>query len=139
MKDKIYALMVKHREIIKYGIFGVLTTLVNYVCYIALTRAFSMHELWGTGIAFAISIVFAYFTNRKWVFESTAKGKAQIAEFSKFCLARVSGLFLDLGIMWLFVTHMGMNDLIIKILSNLFIIVLNFVISKVFVFKKGDE
>ncbi|MFI3167545.1 MAG: GtrA family protein [Bacillota bacterium] len=139
MIDKIYKLLYKYREIVKYGIFGVLTTLVNYICYIILTRGFSMHELWGTGIAFILSIIFAYFTNRKWVFESQTVGKEKIAEFFKFVIARISGLFLDLGIMWLFVTHLGYNDLIIKILSNIFIILLNFVISKVFVFKKKAE
>lgn len=136
MKDKILLLMYKYQEIIKYGIFGVLTTLVNYVCYIALTRIFNMHELWGTAIAFVLSIIFAYFTNRKWVFESVTIGKEKFLEFCKFCIARTSGLFLDLGIMWLFVTYLGYNDLIIKILSNIFIIILNFAISKVFVFKK---
>ncbi len=136
LRNFIIEFVVKYQEIVKYGIFGVLTTLVNYVLYIAFTRGMFMHELWATGTAFVLSIIFAYFTNRIWVFESKAKGKKQISEFCKFFLARTSGLFIDLGIMWLFVTSLGYNDLIVKILSNIFIIVLNFVISKLFVFKK---
>ncbi len=136
LRNFIIAFVAKYQEIVKYGIFGVLTTLVNYVLYIAFTRGLFMHELWATGTAFVLSIIFAYFTNRIWVFESKAKGKKQVSEFCKFFLARTSGLFIDLGIMWLFVTSLGYNDLIVKILSNIFIIVLNFVISKLFVFKK---
>ncbi len=134
--DFVINFIIKHEEIVVYGVFGVLTTVVNYVCYVALTRGLSMHELWGTGIAFVVSIIFAYFTNRIWVFKSKVKGAGQIKEFFKFCLARTSGLFIDLGIMWLFVTVLSYNDLVVKILSNIFIIILNFVISKVFVFKK---
>ncbi len=140
MIDKIIQLIKKYQELIKYGIFGVLTTLVNYVCYYILTRGFAIGELTSTTIAFILSILFAYVTNRKWVFESVTKGKEQLAEFAKFCLARVSGLFLDLGIMWFFVSYLGFNqgiqDLVVKLCSNIFIIILNFVISKVFVFKK---
>ncbi len=134
-RNLIIKLIIKYQEIVKYGIFGVLTTLVNYGFYIFFTRLFHMHELWSTGVAFMLSIIFAYFTNRIWVFESKVKGKGQIAEFSKFFLARSSGFFIDLGIMWLFVTKLAYNDLVVKILSNVFIIVMNFVISKVFVFK----
>lgn len=136
LRNFIISFAVKYQEIVKYGIFGVLTTVVNYVLYIAFTRGLFMHELWATGIAFVLSIIFAYFTNRIWVFESKAKGKKQLGEFFKFFIARTSGLFIDLGIMWLFVTTLGYNDLIVKILSNIFIIILNFVISKLFVFKK---
>lgn len=136
LRNFIIDFVVKYQEIVKYGIFGVLTTLVNYFLYIAFTRGLFMHELWATGTAFVLSIIFAYFTNRIWVFESKAKGKKQLSEFCKFFLARTSGLFIDLGIMWLFVTNLGYNDLIVKILSNIFIIILNFVISKLFVFKK---
>lgn len=136
LRNFIIDFVVKYQEIVKYGIFGVLTTLVNYFLYIAFTRGLFMHELWATGTAFVLSIIFAYFTNRIWVFESKAKGKKQLNEFCKFFIARTSGLFIDLGIMWLFVTSLGYNDLVVKILSNIFIIILNFVISKLFVFKK---
>ncbi len=136
LRNFIIAFVIKYQEIVKYGIFGVLTTLVNYVLYIAFTRGIHIGELWATGTAFVLSIIFAYFTNRIWVFESKAKGRNQVTEFFKFFLARTSGLFIDLGIMWLFFTVLGYNDLVVKILSNVFIIVLNFVISKVFVFKK---
>ena len=82
-------------------------------------------------------LIFAYCTNRKFVFESKENNK--VKEAGKFVLARVITLVMDMIIMWLGVTVLHLNDKIIKLISQVVIIVSNYIFSKVFVFKKGDE
>ena len=81
-----------------------------------------------------ISVAFAYITNRKFVFESTNKNK--LGEATKFVTSRIATLLIDMFIMFLGVTLLKLNDGIIKIISQVIVIVANYVFSKIFVFKK---
>lgn len=131
----------KYREIIVYGFFGVLTTAVNYGVYVFLTRVFQISEttVLPNSIAFVVSVVFAYFTNRKWVFNSQVSGFANVTkEFGMFFVARIMAGLLDLAIVYVAVDMLSGNDLIWKLVSNVVIIVVNFVISKLLVFKKKN-
>jgi len=122
-----------------YLIFGGLTTLVNIVSYFALTRFCNFGTSLATVIAWLLSVVFAYLTNRKWVFESTTTGFSKISkEIAEFFGARLFSGFLDWGIMVLFVDVLGLNDLIIKILSNVLVVIINYLFSNLFIFKKED-
>lgn len=135
--EKCKALFFKYKEPILYIFFGGLTTLVNIVSYALFARLFHLDEILSTVIAFLLSVVFAYLTNRKWVFDSKASGKKAIAyEVGTFFGGRVFSGALDVGIMYLFVTILHYNDLLIKILSNILVILLNFIISKWIVFRK---
>lgn len=137
--NKLRELFQKYREMILYLIFGGLTTLVNIVCYALLARGAGMDVTLSTAIAWAVSVVFAYLTNRKWVFQSKAIGtKAVSYEIATFFGGRVFSGLLDIGIMFLFVEWLGFNDLIVKILSNVLVIILNYLISKWIVFRKKD-
>lgn len=78
--------------------------------------------------------MFAYFANRKVVFKS--KNKNIKNEVSKFVSARVVTLLIDMAFMWLTVSFLGFNDKIMKIISNIIIVILNYVFSKLFVFIK---
>ncbi|MDY3052012.1 MAG: GtrA family protein [Ndongobacter sp.] len=129
----------KYRELITYLIFGVLTTLVNYVVYFVATRILRIDYLPANGLAWIISVLFAYWTNRKWVFQSTARGFRAIApEAGRFIGGRVSSLILDMGIMYIGITLMGLGayDFWVKTVSQVVVIVANYVISKYFVFQK---
>ena len=135
--DKLKSLFQKYREIILYVFFGGLTTLVNIVCYWAVSRFTPLGMDASVVAAWFVSVLFAYLTNRTWVFESRAHGaKAVSWEVLAFFGGRAFSGLLDLGIMWLFVTRLGYPDMLIKIISNILVIILNYVISKLVVFRK---
>ncbi|MEG2002214.1 MAG: GtrA family protein [Clostridia bacterium] len=141
MIDFIKRMFIKYKEIITYAFFGVLTTAVNYGVYVLLTRVFQISEttVLPNGIAFVVSVIFAYFTNRKWVFNSQVSGVAGVAkEFATFFAARILAGLLDLGFVYVAVDLLKGNDLIWKLVSNIIIIIVNFVISKLLVFRKKN-
>lgn len=137
--EKIKELYKKYKEVINYLIFGVLTTLVSLaVYYISVLTVLDPENAFQLQVANIISwiagVAFAYFTNRKYVFESKETNK--VKEASKFVLARVTTLVMDMLIMWLGVTILHGNDKIVKLISQVVVIVSNYVFSKIFVFKK---
>lgn len=134
------ALFQKHRELILYVFFGGLTTLVNWGSYWLLADVLGLPYLVSTAAAQILSILFAYVTNRIWVFESKVTGLGGIAlEMGKFFGARAASFFLDLGLMYVGVDLLGINDKWMKLASNVIIIIVNFFLSKLFVFHKGRE
>lgn len=140
MKKSISGLYRRYREQVNYLFFGGLTTLVNIVGY-ALLRKFGAPSDPATWTATAVSILFAYFTNRRWVFESRAAGRAAWREFGSFIACRISTLLLDAGIMYLCVTLPGRGEdmawcMLIKIATNVLVIIINYVLSKWIIFKK---
>ena len=146
--DKLKAILKdkeKMKHYILYLIFGVLTTLVNLISkYILLFTIFDASNALQLQIAIIISwilaVLFAYFTNRKFVFDSKTKNK--LKEFISFIIARLSTLFLEMVIMWFFVTLLKLNSdlyvIIFTLLSQFTVIVSNYLLSKLFVFKKVD-
>ena len=126
----------KNREMISYLIFGVLTTLVNYFSYLLFAPLFATTTA-PTGIAWVLSVVFAYVTNRIFVFHSKTRGaKALMAEIIAFFGARALSGVLDVAFMWVFVDFWSFNDKWMKLVSNIFVVILNYVASKWFVFRK---
>ena len=124
------------KELISYLIFGVLTTVVNIVVYYVFNTWLQVNYLVSNAIAWITSVLFAYITNRKYVFES--KNTFMINELVKFIGARLSTGIMDMILMWLLVDILSMNSMIGKIVVNVLVIVLNYVLSKVFVFKKEE-
>ena len=135
----------KHRELILYGVFGVLTTIVNYV--VALFANFVLLQnhvqaSWpSVSIAWVVSVIFAYITNRIWVFRSEETQKtAVLKEITAFFGARLFSGFLEVALMTLFVDKMGYDFDIMKLLSNVVVVILNYIFSKLFIFKsKGNS
>ena len=127
------------KEVILYIVFGLLTTLVSLVtyklCVVTFLNAENALQLQIANIiAWTVSVAFAYVTNRKFVFESKNSNKLQ--EASKFVTSRIATLLMDMLIMFIGVTLLKFNDGIIKLISQVVIIVANYVFSKIFVFKK---
>lgn len=125
-----------------YLIFGVLTTLVNYVVYLSWVYAFpgKTANVAATVTAWIVSVLFAYFTNRKWVFQSGVTGfQAKLRECGAFFGGRAATGLLDLGIMYLAVDILSFDGRIIKLLSNVLVIILNYILSKLVIFKKRDK
>lgn len=133
----------KYKEPILYVFFGGLTTLVNWGAYALLADVFRVPYLWSTAIAQVLAILFAYVTNRIWVFESKVRGVKGIAlEMLKFFGCRAFSFVLDLGCMYVGVDLLRINDKLMKLLSNVVVILVNYVFSKVFIFRgpnRGNE
>ncbi len=128
----------KHKQIIMYLIFGVLTTLVNVVAYWLFSSPLSLNTVISTILAWAVSVAFAFVTNKLFVFE--ARGVKRLPwEMLTFFASRLFTGLLDVGIMFLFVDVIGANDILIKIISNLVVIILNFVLSRLIVFARGRK
>ncbi|MBR6113521.1 MAG: GtrA family protein [Bacilli bacterium] len=132
----------KHREVMMYLVFGVITTIVS-----VLTRILLFHTVCNpdkalevqiaTIISNAVGITFAYFTNRKYVFESTNKNR--LKEAFSFVTGRLSTLAMDMLIMFVGVTVLKGNETLITLISQFIVIVANYLISKLFVFKKEKK
>lgn len=138
--DKLWILLRKYREVILYLLFGGLTTLVNIVLYALLARVLLMDVTVSTAIAWVVSVIFAYLTNRKWVFQSRASGsRAILRELIAFFGGRAFSGLLDIGIMFLFAETLGFNDIVVKILSNILVIIINYILSKWIVFRKRED
>lgn len=136
MIKKIYN---KYKEQINYLIFGVLTTIISigsyYILVLTILDAKKPIELQIANIISWITCVtFAYITNRKYVFNG--KDKHILKEISKFYIARLATLLIDMLSMYILVTKLNYNDKIIKIIIQIIIIILNYIFSKLFVFKK---
>lgn len=137
--EKIRALCKQYWEIISYLIFGVLTTIVNYVVYLIAAQFFHTATI-PTAIAWVFAVVFAYVTNRKYVFHSKASGAAAlIREMLSFFGARLLSGLLDVAFMWVFADKLGFNDKIMKLVSNVFVVIFNYVASKLVIFRKKAE
>ncbi len=146
MIKKIKELYVKYKEIINYLIFGILTTLVNLITkYILLFTVLNPTNGFQLQIAIILSwiagVLFAYFTNRKFVFES--KNENKLKEFISFVVARIATLLLEMFIMWFFVTLLKLNSdlyvVIFTLVAQVAVVIGNYIFSKLFVFKKTDK
>lgn len=128
----------QYRDFIAYTFFGVCTTVVNLAVYAVTTRFFNLKTVPATVIAWLLAVTFAYVTNRKWVFHSQARGmKAIVKEGLSFFICRIVTGILDIVIMFLCVDVLRMNDLVIKAVSNVIVILANYVASKLIIFRKG--
>lgn len=132
----------KYKEIIIYLIFGILTTIVSLLTYYLLTYTILNPEIplelqTANIISWITCVTFTYITNRKYVFNS--QNKNIIKEIIKFYISRLSTLFLDMSFMYIFVTKLNLNDKIIKIIINIIIIILNYILSKILVFKPKEN
>ena len=133
-------LFMKYRSLILYGVFGVCTTLVNIAVYWLSAHVLKLSVTPATAIAWFLSVLFAYVTNRKWVFESAQTGtKAVIGEMISFFASRLSTGLLDWLIMFIAVTKLGFADMPVKIASNILVIILNYILGKFIVFRKGGN
>ncbi len=136
---KIKSLYIKYKEVLNYLIFGVLTTIISLVTYYLFTFTFldatNVFELQIANVlSWIISVLFAYVTNRKFVFES--KNTNLFKEVSSFFGSRVVTLIFDMVIMFVGVTLLKVNDKLVKIISQVVVIISNYLFSKLFVFKK---
>ncbi|MDF2942527.1 MAG: gtcA [Herbinix sp.] len=129
----------KYKEPILYVFFGGCTTLVNILVYYIGTRIFSISVMPSTVIAWCFAVLFAYITNRKIVFKSeNITLKSVSIELGTFVSCRLFTGAIDLGIMYIFVDLLKINDLFIKIISNIIVILGNYIASRLLIFKNHN-
>ena len=121
-------------------IFGGLSTLVNFVSYYIFARTLNIDEVISSGLSWFCAVLFAYVTNKLFVFETKKSNKKEvIKEMLSFFLARViSGALCDVGTFALMVKVLGINDIIAKLVTQVMVIIVNYLFSKLIVFKKED-
>lgn len=129
-----------NKELINYLVFGVLTTLVNIICYGLLAKILHMDFKLATTIAWIVSVLFAFITNKLYVFNSRSfEAKTLIKEFLSFIFFRFLSYLIDLGTMIFLVDWLKQDDLFAKIAANVIVVIVNFFASKLFIFKKVKE
>jgi len=134
---RVRELLHRYRGIILYGVFGVLTTAVNTACYYLCFDILALPNLVSTAIAWLVAVLFAFITNKLWVFDSKSFAKGVFfRELASFFSCRIATGLLDLGIMYVAVDCKGRNEMLWKLLANIIVIVLNYVASKMLIFKK---
>ena len=127
----------KYEEGINYLIFGFLAFVLNYLLYFLFAGVLDIHHLVSTVLSWALTVVFAYWTNRTFVFKSKNKdAKSLREEFVAFIGARVATELLEVGLMFLMVDCAGLNEFISKFVCQVLVIVANYFLSKLWIFKE---
>ena len=148
--NKLKELLISHKEPIAYLIFGVFTTLVNIAVYYLFADVWNAHYLISNVIAWIASVLFAFVTNKLFVFDSKSwQGKVVIAEMGSFFLARVATGVIDMVLMWLLIDIMIIDGVFVsagiatlisgemfaKVVVNVIVVVLNYIASKLWIFR----
>lgn len=137
MFNDLKMLIIKNKEIIKYLIFGILTTLVNILCFYILDKL-NIDIYINNTISWIVSVIFAFITNKLYVFESKSLDiKTIFKEGATFLGARIFSYFVDMGTIYLLFDGLRINKLISKVVSNIIVIIINYIFSK-FIFKKKE-
>ena len=124
-------------ELVAYLFAGVATTVVNYVAYFAATRWLGMGVMAGTWAAWVLAVAFGYVVNKAFVFHTHCDGLGALAkEAVSFVAMRLVSLGMETVIMFVTVELLGLNDLVMKLVTNIVVIIANYVFSKLFIFKK---
>ena len=130
-KEKILAVAAH----LSYLFFGALTTLVNFLVYFPLSRI--MHYLAANAIAWVCAVAFAFVVNKRYVFEDDRRDAPYLwKQAAAFASMRLISLGMEEGIMLLFVSRLGWNTDVVKIAAQILVIVMNYVFSKLLIFRK---
>ena len=134
--EKLKTLYAKYRETVIYLVFGVLTTVVNYAVYIPLYNFVHLPASVCNGVAWVAAVAFAYVTNKLFVFESKSWNSGVLGELLRFVGSRVTSGVIETVSLLVTVDILGWNGNIMKLFLAVIVIVLNYILSKFFVFKK---
>lgn len=127
----------KYEEGINYLIFGFLAFVLNYVLYFLFSAMLHMHYMAATALSWVLTVVFAYWTNRTFVFKSKNKDVQSLGkEFVSFISARIATEVLELVLMFVMVTLVGINEYVSKFVCQVLVIVANYFLSKLWIFKE---
>ena len=129
----------KHKEALLYLFFGGLTFLISVLSFALLTDMLILDALVSNVISWIIAVLFAFFTNRIWVFQAPTKTAGEfLYQMVSFFGGRVATLLLEELMIYVFITRLQFPNLPVKVVAQVVVIILNYVISKLFVFKKEE-
>lgn len=134
---KLHKLLRKYEDVLSYLFFGVLTTLVNYMVYLPCYNRLNLDAALSNVMAWVVSVAFAYLTNKPFVFKSHDWSmKTVIPELTKFLGCRVGSGLLETGFIFLTVDLLSWNGNLMKLITSVLVVVLNYLGSKLLVFKE---
>lgn len=134
---QIKKLLVKYQDIISYLFFGVLTTVVNYLVYLPCYNLLGLSASVSNVIAWAFAVAFAYLTNKPFVFKSNDWSKETvIPELAKFVGSRVFSGAMETAIIFVTVDLLAWDGNIMKLVTSVLVVIINYVASKLVVFRK---
>lgn len=134
---RLQTFLVKHKAVLVYLFFGALTTLVNFLVYYPLYNYLHLSATVSNIIAWAAAVIFAFLTNKPFVFNSNDWSmKTVLPEFWKFCVCRVGTGVLETLVLFVTVDMLQLGGNIMKIIVSVVVVIVNYVGSKLFVFKK---
>ena len=137
MFEKLRALAEKYWDVLAYLVFGVLTTVVNYLVYLPLYNGAGLSATASNAVAWVVAVAFAFLTNKPFVFKSHDwSAKTVFPELGKFLGCRIGSGLMETGIIFLFVDLLRWDGNIMKLATSVLVIILNYVGSKLLVFKK---
>ncbi len=135
MKEKIQNLFIRHREVILYLIFGGLTTVISIFIHWLFSEAIGIDPLISNVISWIAAVTFAYLTNRRWVFQSKASGlKEGLRDAASFYVGRLLTLGMEELLLFVGIHLLHIDNMIVKIVGQVIVVIANYVISKIFVF-----
>ena len=135
--EKIRMLIRKHYDILAYLFFGVLTTAVNYIVYLPCYNLMHFSAAVSNVIAWVVAVAFAYLTNKPFVFKSHDwSPKTVVPELTKFVTCRIGSGVLETAIIFLTVDLLHWNGNVMKLITSVLVVILNYVASKLVVFRK---
>ena len=127
----------KYKSFVAYAVFGVFTTIVNIVTYRCCYYNLGIGNTLSNIAAWVLAVTFAYLTNKVWVFDSKSWNWDVLKkEVLAFVSCRIATGILDLLIMFICVDIMDWHAMLMKVLSNILVILLNYIFSKLIIFKK---
>lgn len=127
----------KYKEIVLYIFFGGCTTVISIASFIIFERFFNINELLANVLSWILAVSFAYITNRIWVFKTSKSNNKIIKEIFYFFSSRLLTLALEEVVLIIFVTWLLFDAILIKILGQVLVLVLNYLISKFITFKNN--
>lgn len=138
MKEKIRTLLEQYKEFVAYVVFGVFTTIVNIGVFWLFSDVVGIYYMFANAIAWLASVLFAYVTNRRWVFRSQrSRFKEIMKEMTLFVSGRLLSGIGDMIIIYIFVDIINMGKTPGKIVSQVFVVIFNYVFSKLVIFKQS--
>ena len=135
--EKLKAMLEKHWDVVSYLFFGVLTTAVNYLVYLPCYNVLGLSGSLSNAIAWVGAVIFAYLTNKPFVFRSHDwSARTVIPELTKFVGCRIGSGVLETAIIFITVDCLSWNGNVMKLLTSVLVVILNYIGSKLLVFRK---
>ncbi|KAF1297247.1 teichoic acid glycosylation protein [Enterococcus sp. JM4C] len=126
-------------EVLTYVFFGGLTTVVNFIVYFIFKDFLNLDMVISNTASWVAAVIFAFVTNKLWVFKSHSKDiKSWAFEFSQFVFYRLLSFGIDMGSMFILIKIIHIDDFVSKLITQIFIVIANYIFSKLFIFKKKE-